>query len=120
MNAPVAGKERPMSSEYEGGQGSGVGGRRQVVSGQAPAEIACSRREFLKAASVASVGAAAFACHSRKSSETARVGIYRASSYQADLVDIIKRSVREHPSVVVKDKVVLLKPNLVEYFDSHK
>ena len=80
-----------------------------------------TRRTFLKASFA---GASAWAVASQLqpywTQARARVGIYRASSYQADLVDIIKRGLGEYPHVQIKDKRVVLKPNLVEYFDARK
>ena len=82
----------------------------------------CTRRGFLKAAGIASVGSLGLSCLSTSSSgkDSARVGIYRADSYQGDLAGIIKRGLADFPQLRLKDKRVVLKPNLVEYFDSHK
>jgi len=68
------------------------------------------------------MGGAALRCSSQIIHEkgSAQVAIYKATSYQSDLVDIIKRGVNDFPQLQIKDKTVLLKPNLVEYFDSHK
>jgi len=80
----------------------------------------CSRRSFLKIAGLAALGGATLSCLSKSGKSSARVGIYRANSYQGDLTGIIKRGLRDFPNLQIKDKRIVLKPNLVEYFDSHK
>jgi len=82
----------------------------------------CSRRGFLKVAGLAGLGAVATSCVSNSTTgkNSARVGIYRANSYQGDLAGIIKRGLGDFPQLQIKDKRIVLKPNLVEYFDSHK
>jgi uncharacterized protein (DUF362 family) len=70
-----------------------------------------TRRRILAAA----VAAAAAGCVRKpRTSPKARVLICRASGYDADLADSIRRILTEH-RVYVRGKRVLLKPNLVEY-----
>ena len=51
---------------------------------------------------------------SRQLGEKPRVSILRAASYTADLFGLLRRALLDH-KVQVKDKSVLLKPNLVEF-----
>src|SRR5215831_4407095 len=80
----------------------------------------CSRRDFFKLATLAGLGATALRCSPKYGNTTAKVGIYKADSYQTDLTSVIRRGLRDFPQLQIKDKRIVLKPNLVEYFDSHK
>src|SRR5690348_11026663 len=82
----------------------------------------CSRRNFLKQTALIGLGATALRCAPSMGSSkvSAKVGIYKADSYQANLTDVIKRGLRDFNQLQIKDKTIVLKPNLVEYFDSHK
>jgi uncharacterized protein (DUF362 family) len=82
-----------------------------------------TRRDFIKLGAIGGLGVGALYYESPLSlfrQASANVGIYRASSYQTELTDIIKRGISEFKNIQVKDKTVVLKPNIVEYFESHK
>jgi uncharacterized protein (DUF362 family) len=82
-----------------------------------------TRRDFIKLGAVGGLGVGALFYESPMSLFTqgsANVAIYRASSYQIEITDIIKRGLREYPNLQIKDKTIVLKPNIVEYFEAHK
>jgi uncharacterized protein (DUF362 family) len=80
-----------------------------------------TRRNFLKAGFVGlSAVAVSYQIKPYLAQARGRVGVYHANSYQTDLVDIIKRGIREYSNLQVKDKTIVLKPNLVEYFEARK
>jgi uncharacterized protein (DUF362 family) len=87
---------------------------------------ALGRREFLRlgGTAVGGIGLATVGSHWlwRLKQPAARVTIYRASGYDAPLAELIGRGLRDYPEVMGRARGgrVLLKPNLVEYFDARQ
>jgi len=83
-----------------------------------------TRREFLRLAALAAagVGIGAVAEHwlLRNRQPPAGVTIYKAASYGAPLERLIREGLRNYPRVLerVRGGRVLLKPNLIEYYDA--
>ncbi len=75
-----------------------------------------NRRHFVVGGLAATLGCSRLDRRSGITSSlpSSRVSIIRAASYNADLVDIIRRVLIDH-RVAIKGKNVLLKPNLVEF-----
>jgi uncharacterized protein (DUF362 family) len=76
-----------------------------------------SRRHFLEFTAAATF-AGAVGCGYRE--PQARTGIYRVHSYREAIADVIKRAISEFPEVIRRARggIVVLKPNLVEYYDA--
>jgi len=72
-----------------------------------------TRREFIGASALGAMAACGSGQGSRPTTE-ATVSIHRAPAYNQGLYDTVRRLLREH-AVHVKDRTVLLKPNLVEF-----
>jgi uncharacterized protein (DUF362 family) len=80
-----------------------------------------SRRDLLKLSSAMGLACCAItagACVHRE--PHARTGIYRVNSYREPLGDVIGRALLQFPEVMRRAKAgtVVLKPNLVEYYDA--
>jgi uncharacterized protein (DUF362 family) len=84
-----------------------------------------SRREFIKLAGVAMAGAGMggviMPWMKRVQQPKVGVSIYKAENYSQELGDIIRRGLQNYPDVLkrVKDGVVVLKPNIVDHYQSH-
>ena len=81
-----------------------------------------NRREFIKVSALASLSAVADGCRSSarwdrdsyRKTATSRVAILGAESYQASLEEIIRRGINLF-KLDLKNKRIVLKPNLVEF-----
>lgn len=110
--------------------------RKQTTSDETQAEprglwlkrhgVGLTRRDFLGTVAAATGGVAlggvGVAWHNRRRQPPARVTILKASSYTAHLSDLIRRGLQQYPHVLqrVKGGRVVLKPNMVEYYEAHR
>jgi uncharacterized protein (DUF362 family) len=85
-----------------------------------------TRRDFLKVTAATSFGlafggTATYWINRLKQPETS-AAIYQAATYEADLVDLIRRGIRNYPQIMqrVKGGRVVLKPNMVEYVEASR
>jgi len=94
------------------------------MSGDHPSRTRLTRRAFL---ALPLAAAATMACRWRKPPfvesdfqlpDRSAVGLFPAADYSVDLADVISRGLAEL-SIDVRGRVVLLKPNMVEYEDGH-
>ncbi|MEJ2720061.1 MAG: DUF362 domain-containing protein [bacterium] len=85
-----------------------------------------TRRDFLKVTAAATCGIAfggtATYWINRLKQPEAGVAIYKADTYEADLVDLIRRGLENYPKVIgaAKGGRVVLKPNMVEYVEAKR
>lgn len=91
-----------------------------------PSGYKLTRRAFLKLGGTALLGALLGANGVRLWGQfkqpRAAVTILRASTYTADLEDVVRRGLALYPDFVrrLRGARVLLKPNLIEYYDAHR
>jgi uncharacterized protein (DUF362 family) len=79
-----------------------------------------SRRDLLKLPAATAIAATGACGHRKVSEPLARAGVYRVKSYGEPISDVIGRALAQFPEVIRRAKggTVVLKPNLVEYYDA--